>query len=89
MTGSPHETVIGSNLTRLEAFANVRHRLTHRSDQVRLLFDVATMNLAGQRYRASSAGAFLRDLNLGATPPQRWLLTIATELESLAFQIAR
>jgi hypothetical protein len=88
LTGSPHELVIGSNLNRLDAFANVRHRLTHRSDQVRQLFDGATLRLAGRRYRAGSVGQFLRDVDMTTAPPHRWLFTIMTELELLALQIA-
>jgi hypothetical protein len=84
----PHELVTSSSLARLDAFSRVRHRITHGSADARTKFDLATMSLAGRRYRGGLAGRFLRDLDTSATPPVRWLTSIAAELTSLSAQIA-
>jgi hypothetical protein len=84
----PHELVVGSNLTRLEWFASVRHRVAHASEDARRKLDAATIGLAGRRYRGSSAGRFLRDWDASASPPARWLHSIGDELSNLARQIS-
>jgi hypothetical protein len=85
--GGPHELVAISNLTRLEWFAAVRHRIAHGSDDAGRKIDAATVGLCGRRYRGSSAGRFLRAWDTSASPPKRWLHTIGDELASLAAQI--
>jgi hypothetical protein len=88
LVGSTHESVVASNLQRLEAFGAVRHRIAHDQHDGRVKFDRATMILVGRRYRGSRPGRFLRDLDRTVTPPQRWLESVANELCALAVQIA-
>ncbi len=82
-----HELVVRSNRNRLTWFASVRHRVAHGSAHAKREFDIATMGLAGRRYRGSSPGSFLRDWTPGVSPPERWLQSIGTEFKNLAFQI--
>jgi hypothetical protein len=87
LKGSTHETVILSNKARLEHLASIRHRVVHGQDDARKKFDAATMALAGQRYRGSRPGRFLRDWNHTVTPQARWLDVLSAELKGLANQI--
>lgn len=80
--------VLSSNLAEITNMAAVRHRIAHGNDDARRKFDSATMTLAGKRYRAAKAGAFLRDHDRSATPPIRWLERLGKQLGSLAGQIA-
>lgn len=82
------ESIVLSNSARLEAFAAVRHRITHAQADAQLKFDQATMMLNGRRYRGSRPGAFLRDVDLSASAPTRWIERLADELHSLSMQIA-
>jgi hypothetical protein len=84
----PQEQVAASNFPRLEWASAIRHRIAHGTDDTRTLFDAATIGLAGRRYRGASAGRFLRDWDLSSFPRQRWLVTLAKEIEGLASQIA-
>jgi hypothetical protein len=84
----PLEIVLQSNISRLEALASIRHRITHSQNDARKKFDTATMSLAGKRYRGSRPGAFLRDYDVSLTPQVRWLEELGHELMSLAIQIA-
>jgi hypothetical protein len=83
-----HEQVVSSNRSRLGWFASVRHRIAHASDFARAKFDVATMSLAGRRYRGSSPGRFLRDHDQSVSPAARYIKTIGRELINLSVQIA-
>lgn len=82
------DVVVSSHTSRLENLASVRHRIAHAQADARSNFDSATMALVGRRYRGSRPGAFLRDWDLGASPPVRWLETLSLELAGLAAQIA-
>lgn len=82
------ETIVSSNTSRLEAFAAIRHRIAHAQTDARNKFDAATMSLVGRRYPGARAGAFLRDRDPTASPPERWLDRLAQELISLAHQVA-
>lgn len=84
--GGLHETVLNSNLARLEAFNSIRNRVAHRSEYARKQFDHATVMLVGRRIAASSPGRFLREIAV-PSPPVTWLYNVADELKSLAFQI--
>jgi hypothetical protein len=88
VTNGPHELVIASSGSRLEWFKNVRHRVAHAGEFARRQFDSATTGLVGRRYRGADAGRFLRDWVPGVTPQERWLSSIARELEALSAQIA-
>lgn len=79
-----HEQIISSNLSRLDQFARIRHRIAHAQQHARVQFDAVTMNLAARRYKGGRPGKFLRDW---VTPTERWLDVIAAELKSLAVQI--
>ena len=85
---SPIESVLFSNLSRLEELASIRHRIAHSHADARQKFDTATMSIAGRRYRGGRAGAFLRDTDISALPPQRWVRQLGHELQGLAAQIA-
>ena len=87
-SSSPVETVLMSNMARLEALASIRHRIAHSNNDARRKFDAATMALGGKRYRGSRAGSFLRDFYTNSTLPVRWLDQLGTELQNLAAQIA-
>ena len=82
------ETVLRSNVARLEDCAAVRHRIAHSQTDARRKFDAATMAIAGRRYKGARAGRFLRDHDVGTTPPVRWLERLGQELQGLAAQIA-
>jgi hypothetical protein len=84
----PHETVIDSYRARLLDLAAVRHRIAHGQEDARQKFDVATINIAGRRYRGGRPGRFLRDWDRSVTPPRRWLQALGTELVNVAQQIA-
>jgi hypothetical protein len=87
MTGSFHELVLLSDLTRLGYFTAVRNRIAHPSQFARNEFDAATRALALHRYPGSSAGRFLRDRAVAGPIPKTWLEVIADELMALAHQI--
>lgn len=82
-----HETVLNSNISRLEAFKAVRHRIAHQSGFAIREFDNATVMLVGRRFPASSPGKFLRHVEKPQPVPETWLQRIAVELKSLAPQI--
>lgn len=84
---SRYENIIASAQQRLKHFAAIRHRIAHSQKDAAQKFDTASMNIAGRRYAASRPGRFLRDWQVGSTPPTRWLASICLELESLAKQI--
>jgi hypothetical protein len=88
LTDSPHERVLLSNLSRLQAFAAIRHRLTHGSEDARQQFSDATMLLTGRRYRGASPALFLRDMDPRGVGPLRWFATIESELVALSGQLA-
>lgn len=88
LTGCPHETVIASNRARLISLASIRHRIAHAQEDARRKFDLATMNLAGRRYRGARPGRFLRDWDTSASPSIRWLASLGAELSNMAIQIA-
>lgn len=85
---SHFENVVLSSKPRIEHFANVRHRITHGQADARKKFDLATMVLAGRRYRGARPGRFLRDWDTSVTPNRRWLDVVCSEIASLAVQIA-
>jgi|CXWL01.1.fsa_nt_gi hypothetical protein len=87
-SSSPIETVLLSNLSRLEELAAVRHRIAHSHADARQKFDSATISLAGRRYRGGRAGAFLRDTDVATLPPRRWVQQLGHELQGLAAQIS-
>ena len=82
-----HESVLASNLTRLDWFAAIRHRVAHAQPHARKEFDRATMSLNGFRYQGGRPGKFLRDWHPYATPRTRWLEIVGGELINLARQI--
>lgn len=88
LTNSHYENVIASHIATLGDLASIRHRIAHGQADARRKFDVATMNLAGRRYRGARPGKFLRDWDRTTIPPKRWLETLGTELVNLARQIA-
>jgi hypothetical protein len=85
---SPIQTVVASHASQLQQLAAVRHRITHSQSDARIKFDAATILIAGKRYNGSRAGAFLRDTDISAITPVRWLEQLGHELQNLASQIA-
>jgi hypothetical protein len=83
----PHENVIGSHAARLVDLAAVRHRIVHGQSDAKQKFDLATLNLAGRRYRGARPGRFLRDWDNSGTTVRRWLSALGLELGNLAQQI--
>jgi hypothetical protein len=89
LSSSRYELVIASASSRIAHMAGIRHRIAHSQSHAERQFDVATMSLAGKRYRASRPGRFLRDWVSGVSPPSRWISALARELGNLAAQICR
>ena len=87
LLNSMYEQVLASNEARLMHFADLRHRITHGQKNARMKFDIATMAIAGRRYRGARPGRFLRDWDLTTTPPRRWLDVVGDEISLLAKQI--
>jgi hypothetical protein len=87
LTSCTHEVVISSNISRLENFSAVRHRLAHGQGDAKKKFDIATMALCGRRYPSGRPGRFLRDWDRSVTPNRRWLEAMGLELVGLARQI--
>ncbi len=87
LTSSKHELVLSSNLSRLEYFARVRHRIAHRNKDARTKFEGSCIALCGKRFRGARAGAFLRDWNSASPKPERWFTVITNELTNLAEQL--
>lgn len=82
---SKHELVLASMQGRIEHYASIRHRVAHAGGQIK--FDLATMALAGRRYRASRPGRFLRCPVPHSPNPMRWIDQIVLDFRGLAFQI--
>jgi hypothetical protein len=80
------ETVISSNVTRLEQLASIRHRIVHDQDDAKQKFDLASLSIAGRIYLASRPGKFLRDWD-NSSPPRRWLDVTIGELVGIAGQM--
>jgi hypothetical protein len=84
---STHQTVLSSNIARLEGMAAIRHRIVHEQEDAKNKFDQATNMFVGKRYKGSRPGRFLRDKVAIGPVTQRWLDLFATELLGLATQI--
>jgi len=84
----PHEAVVGSYQTQLDYLASIRHRIAHEHMNAKVNFNNASVQLSGRRYRGARAGSFLRDFNTTKTPVERWLVTLSTDLASVAGQLA-
>lgn len=85
---SVQERVISSNQARLEAFAAIRHRVVHvHQSDAKTKFDNAAILLTGHTYPGAHPGKFLRDTDLNASPPRRWIDTTIAELVGLAGQM--
>jgi len=83
-----HETVIDASLSRLNWFAQIRHRVAHEHEDARRKFDGACMALCGRRFKSSRPGALLREWASTPGSRTRWLEVITKELSGLAYQIA-
>ena len=82
---SKHEIVLASMQGRIEHYAAIRHRVVHAHAEVN--FDLATMALAGRRFRGSRPGRFLRAAVPHSTTPMRWIDQIVLDFRGLAHQI--
>lgn len=81
------ETVLASQVARLEGMASIRHRIVHDQADAKRKFDSATLQIAGRTYPASRPGRFLRDWDYSVAPPRRWLDAMIAELTALARQM--
>ncbi len=86
--GGVHERVLSSNMARLRAFFDIRHRIAHRSNYSQDKFERATMELCGKRYKTAGAAEFLLEADRSFYLPQDWFATISQELVLLAKQIS-
>jgi hypothetical protein len=86
LVGCPVETVTLSARTWLDDISAIRHRVAHRSDDARINFDSATLHLAAQRFRGSSAGNFLRSQD--PSTGDRRIAVVVTRFKRLAAQLA-
>lgn len=86
--GGLHESVLLSNATRLQAFADVRHRIVHNHADSRAKFELASMNIAGRRYRGGRPGTLLRDSDPASTVRRTWATVVLEEIFEMAKQIA-
>jgi hypothetical protein len=87
VSSGTQETVLTSNVARLEYISRTRHRIVHDSLDAKNKFDSATRGLVGTVYPRSRPGKFLRDLDVTSSRPKRWLETIANELVGLLKQM--
>lgn len=85
LANSNFQQVIQSAQARLGQLAAIRHRIAHEQHDASVQFNTVSMAIAGKRYKASRPGRFLRDVS--NNPPDRWIDTLAAELESLAAQL--
>ena len=83
-----HESVLQSNLTRLQAFANVRHRIVHNHADSRANFGPASNEIAGRRYIGGRPGTLLRDFDASSPVRRSWAQVVLEELFAMAKQIA-
>lgn len=81
------EMTVASHSARIEAMANVRHRIVHSQADSVTKFHSATLLFAGVRYGGARVGRFLRDWVPGVHPRETWLAHLAQELEGIAKQI--
>jgi|SRR6185436_2138470 len=82
-----HETIVLSNISRLNWFASIRHRIAHDHEDARAQFNGACMNLCGRRFPGARPGKFLRNWTTIGPARARWLSVIGDELCNLASQI--
>lgn len=87
LSNSRFALVINSAHNNLIHYASIRHRIAHDQDDGRVKFDLASMALSARRYKGARPGRLLRDWQLGANPPKRWLSVLGDELGSYAAQI--
>lgn len=87
VSSGTQETILTSNVARLEHISRTRHRIVHDSLDAKNKFDSATRGLVGTVYPRSRPGKFLRDLDVTNPRPKRWLETIANELVGLLKQM--
>jgi len=81
------ESVIASNLARLEHLSFTRHRIVHDQSDAKNKFDAATLAITGRTYPASRPGQFLRDWDSSSSPSKRWIEVAVTELTALIRQM--
>lgn len=87
LSNSRFALILSSAQQNLVHYAAIRHRIAHEQDDARMKFDLASMALAARRYKGARPGRLLRDWQLGANPPRRWLSVLGDDLGSYASQI--
>jgi hypothetical protein len=87
LSNSPIELVLRSQQVRLQAFADIRHRIAHDSDDSKTKFQNAALMLAGAQY-SGSPGKLLRATDISDPLNQpKWIRVISYELVSVAQSI--
>jgi hypothetical protein len=81
------ESMLSANLSRLEDFSTIRHRIVHDQQDAKRKFDAATLTIAARTYSSSRPGKFLRDWDTSTVPPKRWLEVTILETIGLIKQI--
>jgi hypothetical protein len=87
ISGSPVEVVIRSRQARLQAFAAIRHRIAHDSDDSKTKFYAAALMLASSDF-GGQPGKLLRAADMTDPLNQpKWIRVIADELIDTAHSI--
>ena len=84
VSGSPVEHVLRSQQVRLQAFADIRHRIAHDSDDSRVKFRNAALMISGGEY-GGKPGKLLRATDISDPLNQpKWIRVISYELVDIA-----
>lgn len=84
LDGSPLETELTSNKSKLEHYGNIRHSIAHGSDDAVAKFKAASQYLTGVTHKGSP-GKFLRSQDVTDTMNmRRWIFVITTDLQHIA-----
>jgi hypothetical protein len=87
ISASPVELVLRSQQLRLQAFADIRHRIAHDSDDSKTKFSAAALMIAGSDYNGKP-GKLLRATDISDPLNQpKWIRVISFELINIAQSI--
>ncbi len=84
VSGSPVESVLRSQQVRLQAFADIRHRIAHDSDDSKIKFLNAALMISGGEF-GGKPGKLLRATDISDPLNQpKWIRVISYELVGIA-----
>lgn len=87
ISASPVELVLRSKQSRLQAFADIRHRIAHDSDDSKAKFSLAALMIAGSEYNGKP-GKLLRATDISDPLNQpKWIRVMSDELIGIAQSI--